>query len=56
MKNEDLYENEILDEEEFEYDEFQHYLNDIACSNVDVGIDESQIDDGLSSLNFELEV
>lgn len=55
MKNEDIYESEFF-EDEFEYDEFQYYLNDILSSNIDVGIDESQNDDELSSLNFELEV
>lgn len=58
MKNEqDLYESEILDnEDDGEYDEFQYYLNDILSSNIDIGIDESQRDDGLNSLTFELEV
>lgn len=52
----DIYENEEIIDDEFEIDEFQYILNDILSSNIDVGIDESQYDDVLSGLNFELEV
>lgn len=52
----DNYEQEIDEIEYWEIDEFQYSLNDILSSNIDVGIDESQNSDCLSSLNFELEV
>lgn len=57
MNNEDIYEEEQFDNEDnFDYDEFQYYLNDVLSCSIDIGLDESQNEDFLCGLTFNLEV
>lgn len=61
LDGDDKFSSEQLDNDDgFDYDEFQYHLsnhlNDISSSSIDIGMDESQRDDCLNNLNFELEI